>query len=248
MKLEVLHKGAGLMPEHIEVVIRAILAFSILLIGTRILGKQTISQMTMFDFIAGISLGAITANLAFNLTIDIHHFLISYFIFTLIIFLTAYISMKSRKARKFLAGDPTVIIQDGNILEKNMRKMRYTLDYLNQQLREKDVFEIEEVSYAMVEPNGTLTVLKKPLYRNATLKDLKLQPISELGLPVELIMDGVIIRKNLEENDLSIHWLEDELRKRKVTRKEVVYAVRSSSGSLYFDYYDDVISSPVDNE
>lgn len=236
------------MSEHVEVVIRSILAFSILLIGTRILGKQTISQMTLFDFIAGISLGAITANLAFNLTIDIHHFLISYFIFVLIIFFTAYISMKSRKARKLLAGDPTVIIQDGKILEKNMRKMRYTLDYLNQQLREKDVFEIEEVSYALVEPNGTLTVLKKPPFRQVTAKDLHLQTKSEHSLPIELIMDGKVITKNLEEHNLSMDWLEDEVKKRNIKWDNVFYAVVSSNGFLYFDIYDDQIPSPIDKE
>lgn len=235
------------MSEHLEVVIRSILAFSILLIGTRILGKQTISQMTLFDFIAGISLGAITANLAFNLTIDIHHFLISFFIFILILFVTAYISMKSRKARKILAGDPTVIIQDGKILEENMRKMRYTLDYLNQQLREKDIFEVEEVLYAIVEPNGTLTVLKKPLFRSVTPKDLQLQP-SEKGLPIELIMDGRVITKNLEEHDLSLEWLKEEVKKRNVEWDKVFYAVRSSNGFLYFDYYDDNIPFPVDKE
>lgn len=236
------------MSEHVEVVIRSILAFSILLIGTRILGKQTISQMTLFDFIAGISLGAITANLAFNLTIDIHHFLISYFIFVLIIFFTAYISMKSRKARKLLAGDPTVIIQDGKILEKNMRKMRYTLDYLNQQLREKDVFEIEEVSYALVEPNGTLTVLKKPPFRQVTAKDLHLQTKSEHSLPIELIMDGKVITKNLEEHNLSMDWLEDEVKKRNIKWDNVFYAVVSSNGFLYFDIYNDQIPSPIDKE
>ncbi|WP_404350401.1 DUF421 domain-containing protein [Sutcliffiella horikoshii] len=235
------------MSEHLEVVIRSILAFSILLIGTRILGKQTISQMTLFDFIAGISLGAITANLAFNLTIDIHHFLISFFIFILILFVTAYISMKSRKARKILAGDPTDIIQDGKILEENMRKMRYTLDYLNQQLREKDIFEVEEVLYAIVEPNGTLTVLKKPLFRSVTPKDLQLQP-SEKGLPIELIMDGRVITKNLEEHDLSLEWLKEEVKKRNVEWDNVFYAVRSSNGFLYFDYYDDNIPFPVDKE
>ncbi len=236
------------MPEHVEVVIRSILAFSILLIGTRILGKQTISQMTLFDFIAGISLGAMTANLAFNLTIDIHHFLISFFVFILILFVTAYISMKSRRARKFLAGDPTVIIQEGKILEENMRKMRYTLDYLNQQLREKDVFEIEEVSYAMVEPNGTLTVLKKPPFRNVTSKDLHLQTKTEQSLAIELIMDGKIITKNLEEHDLSVEWLEGEVRKRNIKRENVFYAVLSSNGHLYFDFYNDRIPSPVDKE
>lgn len=236
------------MPEHFEVVIRSILAFSMLLIGTRMLGKQTISQMTLFDFIAGISLGAMTANLAFNLTIDIHHFVISFFIFILILFVTAYISMKSRKARKFLAGDPTVIIQEGKVLEENMKKMRYTLDYLNQQLREKDVFEIGEVSYAMVEPNGTLTVLKKPPFRNVTAKDLHLQSKNEQSLAIELIMDGKIITKNLEEHDLSMDWLNGEVKKRNIKWENIFYAVLSSNGVLYFDFYNDFIPSPVDKE
>ncbi|MED3963001.1 DUF421 domain-containing protein [Niallia taxi] len=72
------------------------------------------------------------------------------------------------------SGDPTVVIQSGKILEDNMKKMRYTIDYLNQQLREKDVFNIQEVLYALVETKGTLTVLKKPQYRNVTMQDLHL--------------------------------------------------------------------------
>lgn len=236
------------MPEHFEVIIRSIIAFGILLIGTRVLGKQTISQMTLFDFIAGISLGAITANLAFNLAIDIHHLVLSYFIFVVIIFITAYLSMKSRKARKFLAGEPTVIIEEGKILEGNMKKMRYTLDYLNQQLREKDVFNIEEVSHAMVEPNGTLSVLKKPAFRNPTIKDLQLKAPKEQRLPIELIMDAKMIRKNLEDHNLSEQWLDVELRRRNVKLADVMYAVLSSNGFLYLDYYNDVISSPVDKE
>ena len=149
------------MPEHIEVVFRSITSFSLLLIGARILGKQTISQMTIFDFVAAISLGAISANLAFNTSIKVHHLIIAFTIYVAIIFLIALVSLKNRKARKFLAGDPTIVVQNGKILEGNMNKMRYTLDYLNQQLREKDIFNIEEVLFAIIETNGTLTVLKK---------------------------------------------------------------------------------------
>ncbi|KSU59051.1 hypothetical protein AS034_19015 [[Bacillus] enclensis] len=236
------------MPEHFEVIIRSIISFSLLLIGTRMLGKQTISQMTMFDFVASISLGAISANLAFNTTIKIHHTIIAFVMYVAIIFLIAIISLKNRKGRKFLAGDPTIVMQNGKVLEGNMKKMRYTLDYLNQQLRERDVFNIEEVLFAIVETNGTLTVLKKPQFRNVTRQDLMIAVNGEQKLPIELIMDGEIINNNLEQNNLSFSWLESELRKRNLTHHDVVYAVMAANGNLYVDTYNDYIQTPIDKE
>ncbi|MEC1521912.1 DUF421 domain-containing protein [Neobacillus niacini] len=236
------------MPEHIEVMLRSITSFSLLLIGARILGKQTISQMTMFDFVASISLGAISANLAFNTSVKMHHTIIAFTIYVAIIFLMAIISLKNRKGRKFLAGDPTIVIQNGKVLEGNMNKMRYTLDYLNQQLREKDVFNIEEVLFAIVETNGMLTVLKKPQFRNVTRQDLMIAVTQEQRLPIELIMDGEIIKENLEQNNLSYSWLESELKKRNLTKQEVVYAVMAANGNMYVDTFKDHIHSPIDTE
>lgn len=236
------------MSDYIEIVLRPIAAFVILMIAARILGKQTIAQMTYFDFIAAITIGAMTANLSFNTSLKSHHLLISFIVFTSVIFLTAYISLKSRRARKFLAGDPTVIIQNGKILEHNMRKMRYSLDYLNQELREQNVFEIEEVLFAVVEINGTLTVLKKPQYRPVTRKDLWIAINPEWRLPIELIMDGETVTKNLQENQLTEEWLRNELNKRNLQTDDVVYAVLGSNGQLYFDTYTDHIQTPVDKE
>ncbi|RST76269.1 DUF421 domain-containing protein [Siminovitchia acidinfaciens] len=236
------------MPEHIEVILRSITSFSLLLIGARILGKQTISQMTMFDFVAAISLGAISANLAFNTSVKVHHTIIAFVIYVAVIFLIAIISLKNRKGRKFLAGDPTIVIQNGKILEGNMNKMRYTLDYLNQQLREKDVFNIEEVLFAIVEINGTLTVLKKPHFRNVTRQDLMIAVMPEQKLPIELIMDGEIIKENLEQNNLTFSWLESELKKRNLTKHDVVYAVLAANGNMYVDTFRDHIHSPIDKE
>lgn len=236
------------MPEHFEVILRSITSFVLLLIGARILGKQTISQMTIFDFVAAISLGAISANLAFNTSIKVHHTIIAFTIYVGIIFLISIISLKNRKGRKFLAGDPTIVMQNGKVLEGNMKKMRYTLDYLNQQLRERDVFNIEEVLYAIVETNGTLTVLKKPQFRNVTRQDLMIAVMPEQKLPIELIMDGEIIIKNLEENNLSLSWLESELKKRNLTKHNVVYAVMTANGTMYVDTFKDHIHSPMDKE
>lgn len=236
------------MPEHIEVILRSITSFSLLLIGTKILGKQTISQMTMFDFVASISLGAIAANLAFNTSIKVHHTIIAFTIYIAIIFLMALISLKNSKGRKFLAGDPTIVMQNGKILEGNMNKMRYTLDYLNQQLRERDIYNIEEVLFATVETNGTLTVLKKPQFRNVTKQDLMIAVMPEQKLPIELIMDGEIIKENLEQNNITFSWLESELIKRNLLKHDVVYAVLAANGNLYVDTFRDHIHSPIDKE
>ncbi|CAI6281649.1 DUF421 domain-containing protein [Bacillus subtilis] len=236
------------MSEHVEVILRSILAFSILLVGSRLLGKQTISQMNIFDFIASITLGAITANLAFNTSLKIHHMVLAFFILVFVILATAYLSLWNQKARKLFAGDPTVVIENGKILEHNMRKMRYTIDYLNQQLREKDVFKIEEVLYAIIETNGTLTVLKKPQFRNVTNKDLWVATAQEGKLPIELIMDGKMKEENLKENQLTQAWLQAELKKRGLSTDKVFYAVFSPDRNIYIDTYEDLINYSIDKE
>lgn len=236
------------MPEHIEIIIRSICTFGLLLVGSKLLGKQTIAQMNIFDFIATIAMGAIAANIAFNTKIKALHLLLSFCIFVVVVYLISFISLKNKKARKFFAGNPTIVIENGKILEQNMKKMRYTLDYLNQQLREKNVFNIEEVLFAIVEVNGELSLLKKPPYRNVTKQDLAISAHKEEKLPVELIMDGKIVEKNLEQNDLSQFWLNEELKKRKLHINEVVYAVLAANGNIYIDTYKDNIKTPIDKE
>ncbi len=169
-------------------------------------------------------------------------------IYISVILLIAIISLKNRKWRKFLAGDPTIVIQNGKILEENMNKLRYTLDYLNQQSRERDVFNIEEVLFAIVETNGILTVLKKPQFRNVARQDFMVAVLPEQRLPIELIMDSEIIKENLEQNNLTNSWLQSELKKRNLTQNDVVYAVLAANGNVYIDIYSDHIHSPIDKE
>ncbi|MCC9021343.1 DUF421 domain-containing protein [Bacillus nakamurai] len=236
------------MSEYPEVIIRTALSFSILFIGARLLGKQTISQMTLFDFIAAISLGAITANLSFNTKLPIHYTVIAYTIFVTIIYGVAYFSMKNRAVRGFFAGKPTIVIQNGKILENNMKTMRYTIDYLNQQLREKDIFDVSQVQTAIIETNGGMSVEKKPEYAAVTRQDLGISAEQKKNFAVELVMDGELVTKNLKENHVSETWLRKELDKRQLKVSDVVYAVRGSNGCLFIDTYDDHITSPVDQE
>ncbi|MBH0156214.1 DUF421 domain-containing protein [Fictibacillus sp. 5RED26] len=235
------------MNPYVDVIIRSIIAFFSIFFAARILGKQTVSRMTIFDFIAVVTLGSVTANLAFALEVKARYIFLVFFIFVLLIYLSAFLSLKSKRARKYVAGDPTVVIENGKILEHNMRKMRYTLDYLNQQLRQKDIFSIDDVDYALVENNGLLSVKKKEAHLAVTRKDLHIFK-EEVKLPIELMMDGEILLNNLKENNISKEWLLSELKKRNLTIESVVYALLTSNNKLYIDIHDDKLHSPMDVE
>ncbi|SES26280.1 DUF421 domain-containing protein [Salipaludibacillus aurantiacus] len=236
------------MTEMQEIILRTGLAYAAFLVVARFLGTQTLSQMTLHDFIAAVTLGGITANLAFNTKISSINILISLVLFGIIALLITLASLKSRKARYWLSGHPTVLIQDGTIMDNNMNKAKYTLDSLNQAMREKDVFNIDEVEYAVLEPDGHLSLLKKPPFRPVTKQDLNIPANSKEFFPVELIMDGKIIHKNIKENNLSYSWLTEEINKHECTVEDVFYAIRGTNGQLFFDFYKDRINSPVDKE
>ncbi|WP_137789409.1 DUF421 domain-containing protein [Bacillus sp. E(2018)] len=235
------------MNPYVDVIIRSIIAFFSIFFAARILGKQTVSRMTIFDFIAVVTLGSVTANLAFALEVKARYIFLVFFIFVLLIYLSAFLSLKSKRARKYVAGDPTVVIENGKILEHNMRKMRYTLDYLNQQLRQKDIFSIDDVDYALVENNGLLSVKKKEANLTVTRKDLQIFK-EEVKLPIELMMDGEILLNNLKENNISKEWLLSELKDRNLKTENVVYALLTSNNKLYIDIHEDKLQSPMDIE
>jgi uncharacterized membrane protein YcaP (DUF421 family) len=236
------------MTEYLHILFRTLAAFVMMLIIARILGKQMLSNMTFHDFVSGITLGSIAANLAFNLTIKSVYFFLSLVVITAISFGVSLLSIHSRKARKWITGSPTILIEDGKMLEHNMNKVKCTLDSLNQSLREKDIFDLAEVEYAVLEDNGKLSVLKKPQYRNVTRMDLHVKAAATANFPIELIMDGQLIEDNLNRHEVSRGWLEAELNRRKKRIEDVFYAVKSTNGKLILDFYNDGLKQPIDPE
>ncbi|TNJ62790.1 DUF421 domain-containing protein [Paenibacillus hemerocallicola] len=236
------------MHEYINILFRTIVSFFALLVIARILGKQVLSNMTFHDFVTGITLGAIAANLAFNPKIESPYLFLSLIVFTATSFAISVVSIRNRKVRKWITGSPTVLIENGKILEQNMKHVKYSLDSLIQSLREKDIFDLEEVEYAILENNGKLSVLKKPPYRNLTQKDMHIKGQGAVDFPIELIMDGQLIENNLNNNDVSRRWLEAELEKREKNIADVFYAVKSTNGKLMLDFYEDGLKRPIDKE
>jgi uncharacterized membrane protein YcaP (DUF421 family) len=231
-----------------EIVLRSILAFTLMMVIARIMGKPTIAQMTYHDFVASITLGAISANLAFNDKLAVWKILTAVIVFSGIAYLLMVLSLKNRTLRKWLSGEPTVLIQDGKILERNMKKLKISLDMLNQELRAKAIYNIDEVKYAILELNGHLSVMRTFDSMAVTKKDLNLNSDTKLSFPIELIMDGTVISNNLKQNGISEKWLTSELHKKNLSLEKVNYAVINSEGKVIFDEYEDHIHHAIDRE
>ncbi|MCM3256460.1 DUF421 domain-containing protein [Paenibacillus lautus] len=236
------------MLEHMIILLRSISAFVILLIITRFLGKQTLSNMNFHEFVTAVILGAIAANFAFNEKMEVIHLLISLAVFTFTSYFLSKIVVKNRKFRMWAEGTPSVVIEGGKILEENLRKNKLTLDTINQMLRQKDIFDISEVEYGVLEINGKISVMKKKEYQNVTLKDMKKGLKGNQQFPIELIMDGQLLENNLKINGLSPEWIKEKLKVRNKEIADVFYAVKGTDGQLYIDLYRDKIQHPVDVE
>ncbi|MDW7673917.1 MAG: DUF421 domain-containing protein [Bacillota bacterium] len=231
---------------YIEILLQTLLAFFALLIFARLLGKQQVGQLTFFEYVNGITIGSIAGTLATSLDIRTSHNFVSLLFFVSLTLIAQYVSVVSRPLRKLLDGEPTVIIHNGKILEQNMKKMRYNLDELLQQLRTKDAFDISRVEFALLEPDGKLSVQLKSQYQPVTPNDLNLTTGYQ-GIGSELIIDGEIVKENLVQNYLTEEWLRQELAARGIVElEEVVLAYMATDGKLYFDLKRDQIETPTD--
>ncbi|HEY3366427.1 MAG TPA: DUF421 domain-containing protein [Symbiobacteriaceae bacterium] len=231
------------------VAIRGVISFITLLVFTNILGKQQVGKLTFFDFITGITIG----DLAATLTVDFDsrawpHF-VGLTIWTGLALIAQYVALKSRWWARITGGEPVILIQSGHILEKNMAQCRYRFDDLLMQLREKNVFDVQEVEAAVLETNGTLSVLKRSQFQPVTPNDLHLTTQYK-GLGTMLIHEGNVLGGELKQVHLTKEWLADELHIQGImSTKEVALAILGTDGKLFVDLYrDQVPDIPVDDQ
>ncbi|MGN7352163.1 DUF421 domain-containing protein [Paenibacillus amylolyticus] len=233
------------MEETWVVAVRSIIAFLTLIIYTRVLGKQQMGNLTYFDYINGITIGSIAGTFATDLSSKAWIHFVALTIFTLITIIFQFITMKSRTLSKLMDSDPTLVIQNGKILEQNLHKMRVKFDELTVMLRQKDVFDITTLDYAIMEPDGSLSVVLKPEHQPVTAKDMHMHP-PKSKLMTELIIDGVLIKQNLYERHKDIQWLTEQLKKKKVTIQDIAFAAILPNDKLYIDLFDDRFNEKVD--
>jgi uncharacterized membrane protein YcaP (DUF421 family) len=235
------------MPGWIHIIIRSIIFLLILLITTKMLGKKQISELSFFEYVSGITIGSIAGEVITGLESNPYHGALAIIMFGLVTLLVDFLSLKSKTFRDVVEGRGTVIIKGGKILEENLKKEKYTLDEISALLRQKDIFRVADVEFAVLEPRGNLSALLKKENRPLTPKDLQIKTANEKE-PQTIIMDGSILDEALRASGKNRGWLQLELEKLGVTLENVFLAQVDSYGELTVDIYDDKLKIPSAQE
>lgn len=201
------------------------------------MGKKQISQLTFFDYCVGITIGSIAATMSVDQNLKALNCLMSLFVWGLFPILLSYLGMKSNAFSNLTDGKPTILIENGEILDKNMRKSLMNLNELMLLLREKNVFKISEVEMAVLETNRKLSILLKTDKQPVTASMLNIPVIREHG-PNILIMDGKVMKRSMEKLGFTVEWLQEEIKKQGAQHvSDVFLAQLDSTGQLYIDLY-----------
>ena len=172
----------------------------------KMLGKKQISELNIFDYIIGLSLGNIAAEMTVNKDITIPIGLLAMTIYGLFSLFVSFITSKSIIARRFITGFPVVIIQDGKISREQLKKCKLDINDLLQDARESGYFDISEINYAVMEPSGKISFLPKAKFHPVTPSDMKLK-VDKNGIVANLVIDGNIMDNNLKAIGHDKNWL-----------------------------------------
>jgi uncharacterized membrane protein YcaP (DUF421 family) len=198
------------------------------------MGKRQIGQLQPYELVVIIMISELAAIPMQNTGIPLLSGLVPIFILVAAQVTLSYISLKSERARGVICGTPSIVIENSRIVEDELRRLRLNLNDLLEQLRLKNVADISDVEYAILETGGQLSVILKSEKRPVEPQDLNISPEYE-GLPTTLIIDGHVIKENLKKVDLDMNWLQSELSKAGVNNvKDVFFASLDTHKQLYY--------------
>lgn len=226
------------MPIVVVVIIRSIISFFFLLLLVKLIGKQQVSQLTYFDYVVGITVGSIASTLSVQVNENTWATITGMIVWALLAIILAFIGLKSTLFRKVVEGVPEIIIQNGKIDNNILSRNQLSIEDLMSMLRTKDVFNINDVEFAVLEQNGKLSVLLKSQKQPLTPQDMNI-PTQYVGLPTNLIMDGCVNMEALRSVNLSKACLEHHLKKEKIMNVEDIFLAQlDTQGNLFIDMKD----------
>lgn len=213
------------MSELAMMIVRTLFLYLLILIIFRLMGKREIGELSVFDLVVNIMIAEMAVMAIEESTTVMFHSVASILFLMMIQITMARLSLKSKKFRELVDGSPTIIINQGKIDEKAMRQQRYNLDDLLQQLREKDIRNIADVEFAILEPSGKLSVFEKNKMED------------DITLP--LIIDGEIQKDHLRRIKQTELWLKQQLKKRGYPDSNKISFCSIQNGQFYIDLIDE---------
>ncbi len=226
------------METYLSIFFRTISIMLILLFFTVfVMGKKSIGELPVFDTLTIIVLGNVVG--AVIVDGEIGHLPTIFAVIVLALFekFVNKISLKFNGLRRNISFEPTIVVKDGKIIYQNVKRIGYSIDNILMFLRQKSIFDLSTIEFAIIEANGDMSVLKKPEYETVTLKDLQLTPEQTMP-PISVIVDGEFQRDNIGIIKSSIEEIVKELTKQGYKNyKDVFYAAMDSKGTLHVSPY-----------
>lgn len=194
-----------------EVTIRSLFSLITLFLVTKMLGKKQVSQLSLFDYVIGISIGNFAAEISINTDTAYMNGLVAVLIFGLVALAISILTMKSIKLRRFFMGTPTLLIQNGKIINKNLKKVKFDINDMLEECRNNNCFDISEIEYAIMEANGKLSILPKSENKPLTPKDMNLKT-EKASLCANVVIDSKYMLENLKNMHKTKEWLDSQLK------------------------------------
>lgn len=219
--------------QFIKIILTSLGSIIALFFSTKIIGNKQMSELSMFDYINGITIGSIAAEMATSLDGEFYFPLLAIVIYTAVMWLISFISEKNVKCRRFLTGRSIVLMQHGKIYQKNFKTAKIDVNDFLTQCRINGYFNLNDVDTAVLEQNGKISFLPKAAARPVTTQDLALS-VTQDSLMYTVIIDGHIMTENLKRSGKNKQWLEKELYRHKISNIKDVYIAECDTDNLLF--------------
>lgn len=217
--------------EFLYILILSFVSIAVLFVLTKLSGSRQISEMSFFDYIVGISIGSIAAEMATNIDLEWWKGVTAMTFYALTGIVLSYISQKSLKARKFISGQPIILIEKGKILRKNLSKAKIEINDLLTSARSNGYFNLADIEYAIMETTGKISFMPVALKRQLTPKDFNFAPMAD-GLYINVIIDGRIMEKDLKNADMTKKELKEQLKDRGKKAEDILLATVDNKKQL----------------
>lgn len=207
-----------------EIVKRTIILFFALYLIVKLLGKKQIKNLTLFDYVLSISIGSITADSIISIDTPISNGVIAIIIFGVIGYIVSLVTTHSQLAEEIIDGEPIVLFENGNFNYHNLEVAKLSISKVLENCRIKGCFDINELGCAILEPSGEISILLKEAYQPITNNDVKTniqKQTKKQTINYQIIVDGELNEKELEQSEKSEQWLEKYLKKNKLEVNDI---------------------------
>lgn len=228
----------------LNILIKGYLSLIFLFLLIKLLGKKQVSQLNVFDYVIGISLGNLAAEMTINSDITIINGILAMIIYGSCSLFVSFITNKSIIARRFISGVPVVLIENGKISKKQLKKVKIDVNDLLQDAREDGIFDISKVEYAIMEVSGKVTFLLKREEEPLTIKDMDIKKEKE-RLTANLVMDGNIMENNLKAIGKNKKWLMEKIKENNKQLTNIFLLVYNNEGKITIYEKDYEVGSSV---